>query len=181
MDVPLNKNSQNSLFPEQTFSIATLSGAELSQCGQYRYKLWRIWDDSQKKVLFIMLNPSTADACNNDATITRCTNFVKDWGYGGFYVGNLYPFRSKNPSDLLKCVNPLGENNNSYLKEMALISDMIVCAWGNSATINKLNKKHPDYRPLENLNKPLYYLQLSNDGTPKHPLYLPKTLKPIQY
>lgn len=180
MQTSENKNLNNSIFPDTVFPSLNY-GAELSECNQYRYKLWRIWDESKPKVLFIMLNPSTADAIINDATIRRCIKFTKDWGYGGFYVGNLYPYRSKEPADLLKCENPLGENNNNYLKEMALSAEIIICAWGNAPTVNKLNKIYPHYKPLENLEKPLCYLGLSNDGTPKHPLYLLKTLKPIKY
>lgn len=43
-------------------------GAELSECGRYRYKLWRIWDQETPPVMFLMLNPSTADANKDDPT-----------------------------------------------------------------------------------------------------------------
>jgi hypothetical protein len=157
------------------------TSAFLSDCRKYRYSLTRIWDDSKPRVLFIMLNPSTADATIDDATIRRCRRFAESWGYGGFYVGNLFPFRSKEPSDLLKSENPLGKCNGDHIKMMALCSEKIVCAWGNSSIVNKLQKKFPEYKPLEGLNRELNYLELSNDGTPKHPLYLPKTLKPVRY
>ena len=53
--------------------------AIISDCNKYRYELHREWDKDKKKVLFIMLNPSTADADNNDLTTIRCVNFAKKW------------------------------------------------------------------------------------------------------
>ena len=47
-------------------------GAYLSECGWYRYLLWRRWQPSAPVVNFIMLNPSTADAVQDDPTVTRC-------------------------------------------------------------------------------------------------------------
>jgi hypothetical protein len=153
--------------------------AVLSNCENYRYSLTRIWDCSKGKVLFIMLNPSTADANNDDPTITRCINYCKSWGFGGLYVVNLFPFRSKEPGDLLKCENPLGENNSYWIKVAALKSDIIICAWGNSPIVNKLTKKFPNHRPLDTIRiHEMCYLELSKDGTPKHPLYLLKSLNP---
>ena len=64
-------------------------GTELSDCGRYRYKLWRIWDPESAPVLFVMLNPSTADANRDDRTVSRCVAFAKRDGFGGFLVGNL--------------------------------------------------------------------------------------------
>ena len=74
--------------------------AIISNCNKYRYELHREWDKDKRKVLFIMLNPSTADADNNDLTTIRCINFAKKWGYGGIMIGNIYPFRAKRPKDL---------------------------------------------------------------------------------
>lgn len=155
--------------------------AIISDCKQFRYSLCRVWDASKPKVLFIMLNPSTADAETDDATIRRCRGYAESWGYGGFFVGNLFPFRSPEPKDLLKCENPIGENNEEYLKTMAEHCCIIVCAWGNSPIVNKIKKRFPDYLPLKKIVGELHYLELSNDGTPKHPLYLPKTLTPVRY
>ena len=75
------------------------SGAVIT--GDYRYLLWREWDNSHKTVSFIMLNPSRADAQVNDPTITRCINFAKSWGYGRLEVVNLFAYRTPKPS-LLK-------------------------------------------------------------------------------
>ena len=77
----------------QVTDMVIRRNAELSACGKYRYRLSRIWDDKKPLVLFIMLNPSTADAEQDDPTIRRCIAFAKNWGYGGFMAGNLFAFR----------------------------------------------------------------------------------------
>lgn len=144
----------------------------------FRYQLTRIWDDSKGKVLFIMLNPSTADASVDDPTVRRCMKYAEDWGYGGIRVGNLFPFRSKEPKDLLLAENPLGEDNKHHLYELSRSSDIVICAWGNGKIVDKIQKRFPDYKPLILIDKPVHYLKLSKDGTPCHPLYLLKILTP---
>ena len=111
--------------------------ALISDCGKYRYELHREWDKNKGKVLFIMLNPSTADGLNNDLTTIRCINFAKKWGYGGIMIGNIYPFRAKRPKDLSKWLKDeevdheyVGYNNEDHVRAMAEIADITVCAWG---------------------------------------------------
>ena len=158
------------------------SSACLSECGKYRYSLSRVWDSSKPIVLFLMLNPSTADATKNDATITRCIAFAKSWGYGGLCVGNLFAYRATNPKELLAVENPIGEENQKHLNEMYLKSEAVVCAWGNSSIVEKLGKRlGDDYKPLSGILGSIYYLELSKSGCPKHPLYLKSELKPIKY
>ena len=109
--------------------------AVISKCEKYRYKLTRTWDEDKKKVLFIMLNPSTANHIENDLTTIRCINFAEKWGYGGIMIGNIYPFRAKRPKDLRKWLNEghdydfwkSGYDNEKYVKEMAKQANMIVC------------------------------------------------------
>ena len=156
--------------------------AIISDCNKYRYELHREWDKKKGKVLFIMLNPSTADGLNNDLTTIRCINFAKKWGYGGIMIGNIYPFRAKRPKDLRRWLgtpnNRLWEHregNIDAVHQMAEQADLIVCAWG-------CNYKGgiPDW--MEELGD-LHYLELCDDGiTPKHPLgNLSKDLVPIKY
>ena len=155
------------------------SRAIISNSGLYRYELHREWDINKGKVLFIMLNPSTADGWENDLTTIRCMNFATKWGYGGISIGNIYPFRAKRPKDLRKWLKAYDgerpeayENNISHVGAMASEADLIVCAWGcNHPGI-------PDW--IDELDVPLYYLEMCRDGiTPKHPLgNLSKDLKP---
>ena len=155
--------------------------AIISNSGLYRYELHREWDKDKGKVLFIMLNPSTADSHEDDLTTIRCVNFAKKWGYGGLMIGNIYPFRAKRPKDLRKWLNACdGERPEAYelniphIGAMADEADITVCAWGCN---------HPEIPSfIDSLadEVPLYYLELCKDGrTPKHPLgNLSKDLKP---
>ncbi len=147
--------------------------AVISQCEKYRYTLYRAWDKSKPKVMFIMLNPSTADATFDDPTIRRCIGFAKSWGFGSLYVGNLFAYRATNPKSLFLTDNPIGENNKYWLDKMVSLSDKVVCAWGNSPILKRFQKtnKNDEYQPLLGYQN-LHYIDLSNDGTPKHPLYL---------
>ena len=147
--------------------------ATISDCGKYRYKLTRTWDEDKGKVLFIMLNPSTADEKTDDLTTIRCMNFAKKWGYGGIMIGNIYPFRAKRPKDLRKWLNTSNnglwehrEGNIDAVHQMAEQADLIVCAWG-------CNYKDGIPEWIDELadEVPLYHLELCKDGiTPKHPL-----------
>jgi hypothetical protein len=158
------------------------TSAFLSDCQKYLYSLTRIWDDSKLRVLFIMLNPSSADGENDDPTIRRCIGFAKDWGYGGLYVVNLFALRATNPKELLTAPFVVGVENEKWIRRMSSLAHLVVCAWGNSSIVSKLQKRlDHTWKPLSWINKPLHYLELSNDGTPKHPLYLPKHLTPTPY
>lgn len=147
--------------------------AVISECGKYRYELSRIWDDKKPKVLFLMLNPSTADANEDDPTIRRCIRFAKDWGYGGLMVGNLFAFRSTDPKNLKYVTEHNHHINSEHLMNMYWQCEITVCAWGNP--------------PIENNSMPLtgfknlHYLALTQSFNPKHPLYLKADLKPVKY
>ena len=85
--------------------------ATFSNCRKYRYSLSRIWDKKKKLVLFIGLNPSTANEEVDDPTIRRCVNYVQNWGYGGLMMVNLFAYRVTLPSGLKKVKYPIGEDN----------------------------------------------------------------------
>lgn len=153
--------------------------ATISACKKYRYTLSRIWDDSKPAVLFIMCNPSTADADVDDPTIRRCINFAKAWGFGALHVVNLFAFRSSKPGDLLDAEDPIGPDNIFHINEMVKVSNLIISAWGNSKIVEKLCKKFSSYKPFLGIKvSDLDYIELAKDGTPKHPLYLSADLKP---
>ena len=155
-----------------------LKRAIISECNLYRYELHRTWDKSKPKVLFIMLNPSTADAMNDDATTIRCINYAKRWGFGSMMIGNIYPYRAKSPRRLTAW-KTFGERysvfkeNQQHVEMMIDTADLIVCAWGsNYQGIPKWLEYYD-----------LHYLELCKDGiTPKHPLgNLSKDLTPRHY
>ncbi|MDX3913792.1 MAG: DUF1643 domain-containing protein [Pseudosphingobacterium sp.] len=153
-------------------------GAIISDCGKYRFKLWRIWNNTKPLCLFIMHNPSKADANIDDPTIRRCMSFAHSWGYGGIYVGNLYPFRATDPNEL-RLVSSADRKNNPenyyHVKEMYDKCSIAILAYGNPTILDD-PKPHPWL-----WNGDFYYLKLTNKGFPCHPLYLKKDLKPIKY
>ena len=146
-------------------------GAILSECGTYRYQLWRIWDATKPLVLWIMHNPSTADAKQDDPTIRRVTGFTKAWGYGGFYVGNLFPYRATDPKELLnkpfEKVAPL--ENFKHINEMKSKCGLYVLAYGNPI----IEDATPEW-----FDDDWMALNLTKSGNPCHPLYLKSDLKP---
>lgn len=150
-------------------------GAEISKDEKYRYSLWRIWDRDKDFVAFIMLNPSTADANKDDATIRKCIAYAKRWGYGGIYVGNLYAYRSRDPKVLGKVEDPVGPDCDTWLVSISAICKIRIAAWGN----NVISKQRIEQ--VRRVVPRLHYLELSKSGQPKHPLYLRKNLTPRKF
>lgn len=156
-------------------------GAIFSPCNQYRYTLWREWGDwtlSDPQVLFIMLNPSTADAEVLDPTVRRCLGYAMDWGYRRMMVANLFALRATDPAALRQAEDPVGPDNNLAISTGAATSTLIVAAWGIHGTL-----KGRDQEVLEILKKwkNLFCLARTRKGIPAHPLYLKKDLVPTLY
>lgn len=149
--------------------------AIFSPCRKYRYALWRTWDESKDRCMFICLNPSTADETKDDPTIRRCINFAKSWGYGSMVMTNVFAFRATKPKDMLRANDPVGPDNRKWLHECALKSKIVIHAWGSYGYLLGNDIHHPVYC----LNRRTYYLKKTKAGHPCHPLYLKKTLLPI--
>ena len=145
--------------------------ATFSNCRKYRYSLSRIWDKKKKLVLFIGLNPSTANEEVDDPTIRRCINYVENWGYGGLIMANLFAYRVTLPSGLKKVKYPIGEDNDKYIMTLSKKADITVAAWGNNGNLYGRDKQVFDLIPN------LMCLKLNKSGQPAHPLYLKKNIK----
>ena len=142
---------------------------------QYRYSLWRIWDRSRPPVMFIGLNPSTADARLDDPTLVRCIGFAKDWGYGGVYTANLFAYRATDPMEMKAATAPIGPDNDRVISELATRVSKVIAAWGNHGVwMGRAGA-------VRQLVPELHYLKLNRSGQPAHPLYLPKNLKPRRW
>jgi hypothetical protein len=139
---------------------------------QYRYALWRIWNDRLPAVMFIGLNPSTADARLDDPTLVRCIGFACEWGYGGVYTANLFAWRATDPREMKNAHSPVGRDNDRVICELAGKVDKVIAAWGNDgAWLGRADA-------VRALIPELYYLRMNRSGQPTHPLYLPKGLQP---
>lgn len=157
------------------------AGATFSPCGQYRYRLWRRWQNKGNTVLWIMLNPSTADHEVLDPTVTRCLHYSRQWRFAALAVCNLFAYRATYPRQLLAACDPVGVENNRYIRQACVDADKIILAWGNhgvhSGRADFLRKQ----LPVWSYPKKLYALSVNRSGEPAHPLYLPKHLKPRLY
>ncbi len=139
--------------------------AEIDETGDYRYRLTRIWEESKERILFILLNPSTADGEEDDDTITTLINRSKNWGYGSIVVVNLYSYRATSPEELKEVPDPVGEETDEHILRAAEESDKIVCAWGNNAEDERAEEV---VKLLQNRNHKLYCFETTNEGHPHH-------------
>lgn len=152
--------NQSQLFPSEDKS------AILSECGLYRYSLRRRWQ-MEPTMIFIGLNPSTANAEVDDPTIRKCRHFAKRFGYNGFIMVNLFAYRATSPSDMKRAKAPIGPDNDRWLRFILAASTLKVCAWGNDGVFMDRD------RFVTRLGGEFHCLGVNSSGTPKHPLYLP--------
>ena len=144
----------------------------------YRYTLSRVWNEKEPYVMFVGLNPSTADETKNDPTVTRCINFADAWGYGGIIMTNIFAYRSTDPKNLLTVDDPVGPKNDEYLLKTAGDAGLIVCSWG---YFPEHEARQGDVRNRTLFPHRLYHLGLTKKGWPRHPLYLKKSVWPIEW
>lgn len=143
-------------------------GAWISDCGKYRYTLTRVWEERLPHVAFVMLNPSTADAEQDDPTIRKCIGFAKRWGYGGLTVLNLYAYRSTDPRQLKKVWDPVGPENH-FLTDVLQGCARVVLAWG----ANGGERGQRMMKAIAGVHPQVYAFKFTKDGHPEHPLYQP--------
>lgn len=146
-------------------------GAVISECGTFRYSLWREVSPSGSGIcLFIMLNPSVADATEDDPTIRRCIDFTRRWGHRELRVVNLFAFRTKEPRGLTSVVDPIGPGNDRVLHSEIQGADRVVASWGNRGSLNQRSAIVRDM--INGLGKEVWHLGLNKTGEPCHPLYV---------
>lgn len=138
----------------------------------FRYTLYRIWDPALPLVTFVGLNPSTADENEDDPTIRRCMGFARNWACGVLLMTNLFAFASTCPEFLFTAKDPVGPDNDQWLRRVARQSSLVIAAWGNHG--KHLNR----YVQVQKFFPQLHYLRFNLSGQPSHPLYLPGRLLP---
>lgn len=160
------------------YNLGGTAGAEFSECGTYRYRLrrsftGRVLEAPTNPVVFLMLNPSTADAIEDDPTIRRCCGFARAWGHSDLLVSNLFALRSTDPDALLRHPDPVGPENDAVLAGLPRCP--IIAAWGaHPAAVKRA-------RAVRELlaGRELLALGLTKGGAPRHPLYLLASARPI--
>jgi hypothetical protein len=152
-----------------------------SPCRKFRYTLFRTWrdliDSREGFVNWLLLNPSTATDSIDDPTIRRCMGFTKAWGRTEMCVTNIFAFRATDPKDMLRHPNPVGDDNDGIIFDIARKADLVVCAWGTHGT--HLGRNAQVLNLLHKARVKPHCLRLTDSGHPQHPLYLPAHLKPI--
>jgi hypothetical protein len=150
-------------------------GAAFSPCRKYRYALWRRWETEKPYAMFVGLNPSTADEIEDDPTIRRCKRFASDWGYGCLVMTNLFAIRATDPKVMLAHDDPVGPENDDYLRYLARRAGIVVSAWGAHG-----GHRGRDFQVLRMIAG-MHHLGLTKAGKPRHPLYLRADTKPALF
>jgi hypothetical protein len=150
-----------------------------SPCRKYRYVLQYRRDEllADKPVMFIGLNPSTADETRLDATLTRILRFSLAWGFNGFIMLNLFGYRATNPRELRRIPDPAGPENDYWIEDSASKAELIVVAWG---TLGRFRDRAETVAGRLSARK-LYCVGVTGDGSPRHPLYVRSDAQPMPW
>jgi hypothetical protein len=138
----------------------------------YRYALERWWDPQRPFVLWVLLNPSHADASTPDDTVDRCLARSQAWGgFGGLRIVNLFAWRDPKPQSLA----PLGfesavgnPHNDHFIAAHSSAAALTVVGWGDGNGIPRtwLSQRERDMALL--LVKP-HCLGVTAQSHPRHP------------
>lgn len=171
------KKTAHVALPSNMSASAVFAGER----GEYRLRLSREWDQTKPCVMFVMMNPSVADALIDDRTIDKCWRiYASRWGYGKMLIGNVFSYRCTDQKRLLETKDPIGPDNDRHLLEMASEASLIVMAYGTPH--KSLQHRGPKVaKLLRDHGYKLHVLKLSKFGVPVHPLYLPEDLVPIPW
>lgn len=155
--------------------------AIISECGTYRYRLERDVGMDGPTYAFFGINPSTADATVNDATVRKWIGFVKKWGGRRFIVGNVFAYRATDVRELSSAIDPHGPGNADHLARIVADADVLVPCWGRLAKLPPNLRSRPGLLLdlLRGSNKEVECFGWTSDGSPKHPLMLGYDTMPV--
>jgi hypothetical protein len=152
-----------------------VSDARFSPCRTWRYSLTRAAAPAgDGTVVFIGLNPSTADETRDDPTTRRCIGFARDWGFARMELVNVFGFRSTRPAELRAAADPVGPGNAAAVGAAVEAADLVVCAWGNDGV-------GPDADALLRLVARPHCVGTTLRGAPRHPLYVRASARPSRF
>jgi hypothetical protein len=152
--------------------------AVFSPCGQFRYLLKRVWDESKPILPWGLCNPSVAGAEKDDPTARKVVGFSERLGYGGAVIWNPFAFISTDPKGLKAAGWPIGPENDRYIIEACRMGDgKVICGWG--ANLRGLERPRRVLDMLWDNGFVPMALKVTGDGLPMHPLYLPYEARPF--
>ena len=159
--------------------------AKFSNDGKYRFWLRRFLSDAEKEkpiCVFVMLNPSVANAKNDDPTVRKCRQFAQNWRFGNSNFGsleivNLFAFVSFDPEKIRRGgAKMIGKNNDDWILRTCKKADLVVAAWGENGEIQNRGKFVLNLLKRNGIKPKV--LGINQNGEPKHPLRLKNDLKP---
>jgi len=166
-----------SLRRNEPFSVndsnSVKAAAIFSDCGCYRYLLERRWTEGPICV-FIGLNPSTATADNDDATVRKCMALGRTWGFSGVTIANLFAARCRYPQILSTHRDPVGPENDRFLLPTIKRAHIVVAMWGNRGLKPYSLAMRRDQHILS-LRADWQCVGITKYGAPRHPLYVAKS------
>lgn len=148
--------------------------AVISPCGLYRYRLERQLAMTGPVYAFFGINPSTADASVDDATVRKWTGFCKRWGASRFIVGNVFAYRSTDVKALAALDDPHGPDIGDHITDIITEADILVPCWGNTSKVPPVLQEFFDVLmdALVSSGKPVRCFGMTKAGDPMHPLML---------
>jgi len=150
-------------------AVGNPNGAVISPCGRYRYLLWRQFGPGPVLTM-LFLNPSIANATDDDATITRCVRRARLLGFGGIRVCNIFALISTDRDQLLRVDDPVGPENDAYILDACRDAGSVLCGWGEYGSIQGRAEQVVARLRAEGIA--LHCLHRNRDGSPRHPLYV---------
>lgn len=168
-----------------TKPVAMRRAAVISDNGKYRFALGRQWDEARPMITWVMLNPSTADAEQDDPTVRRCVSFSRRWGFGTLAIVNLFALRATDPKEVkraveLDIVTAIGPQCDAAIRENTSISSAVVVAWGSPGwAVPRAVQIWLDI--LAPLPLPKVCLGVTDNGSPRHPLYVADDTRPLHW
>ena len=145
------------------------ASAEFSDDELYRYWLKRVWDEDKEIGIFIALNPSKATELKCDQTMCNINNLALQWGWGGFYILNLFAFMSTEKEQMLKVQNPIGDKNDEMIKTICKKSNNIVLSWGEEKPKLVKNRASSVKQILKKINANVVCLSKNAGSGYQHP------------
>lgn len=173
--------SNHNLKPNNKWATGEKRTAIFSPCRKWRYHLQQVWDPNRPNLLWLMLNPSTADETQNDPTVERCETRARMWKYGGVEIYNIFGFRATDPKNMKLQDDPVGPDNDKWMAEFAVKSQqtLAIAGWGNHGGHN--NRNHDVLKILRANNGNVKALKINASGDPKHPLYVGYSQRTVDY
>ena len=168
--------SQSALPPPEDLSLADpllVERTRFSPSRTHRYTLFRYWGNPENYCVFIGMNPSGAGVLDTDRTISKCCKFAKRWGFDGLYMLNAFALRATNSDELYLSPDPVGPENDRWIREIAIGARKVVVAWGVPGGDFQRGAQMRDILLSTCGPEKVFCFGYNKDGTPVHPLYQP--------